>query len=193
MVYLFLFLLALSVSELKGLTTPTNSDDTSALLESFSLSEYAVDGYAVCNDGSSGIYYFSSAKDESLKNVYLIYLPGDGQCYDEESCRHRWNTQRNMMSSIGWPVTTYRTGLLDKSKEKNVLWGANKAMLLYCSSDNYMGNAPASNETKGWNFLGQNLVFAMVHKLIKKHKMSSSSTIIFAGGAAVSIIVYLVI
>ena len=149
------------------------------------LTSYIDKNRSVCNDGSPGLYYYAPAIDPVFTDVFLVYLPGGGQCYDSSSCKERWKSKRYHMSSTEAPKSISKTGLLDSSPSKSVLWGANKASLLYCSSDGYMGNAEASDATWGWHFRGQNLVFAMVDDLIKRHNMTNSSTIILAGGSAV--------
>jgi hypothetical protein len=169
------------------------SSDTAATLTAHVLTDYAKNNVTVCNDGSPGVYYFAPAIDEDFKSVWLIYLPGGGQCFDKASCADRWAKKRNHMTSTSSPSTILRTGLLDASPSKSVLWGANKAALLYCSSDGYMGDATASNYTWGWHFKGQRLVAAMVNELILKHGLDSSATIIFAGGSAVGDLVIVII
>jgi hypothetical protein len=76
------------------------------------------------------------------QSIYVIYLPGGGQCFDEASCASR-NASRK--SSVNAPPSRYLGGVLDSDEEMTHLWGAHKASLLYCSSDGYMGNMGASS------------------------------------------------
>ncbi len=88
------------------------------------------------------------------------------------------------MSSKGFAEVAQKTGLLDNDPDKSPLWGANKVMLGYCSSDGYMGDAPASEDTWGWHFRGQRLVIAMIKVLLAQHGLSAASRIVLAGGSA---------
>jgi O-palmitoleoyl-L-serine hydrolase len=139
---------------------------------------------AVCNDGTKGGYYFSPASLAEADDTFVIHLPGGGQCYDEDSCNERWKFKSISMSSTNFPATKYKKGFMDNSMKKTPFWSANKVMLGYCSSDGYMGDAAASEETWGWHFRGQQLVLAMVRDLIRNHRLSSTSTIVFSGGSA---------
>src|SRR5688572_17378635 len=97
---------------------------------------------AVCNDGSRGGYYYAPAPNNSqFSSIYLLHLPGGGQCYDEKSCSERWNkpTHNLLMSSNGFPETCHKTGLLDSDSSINSLYGVHKLLVGYCSSDGYMG------------------------------------------------------
>lgn len=73
----------------------------------------------------------------------MIYLPGGGQCYDQDSCDTRFISSK---SSRYAPTTKdpNDVSILSTSPENTIFWGANKAYLLYCSSDGYMGNIGAS-------------------------------------------------
>lgn len=87
-------------------------------------------------------YYYAPAVSSTQQSIYVIYLPGGGQCFDEASCASR-NASRK--SSVDAPSSRYLGGVLDSDEEMTHLWGAHKASLLYCSSDGYMGNMGASS------------------------------------------------
>jgi hypothetical protein len=139
------------------------------------------DPLAVCNDGTRGGYYFTSAIDPSQANTFVVYLPGGGQCYDKQSCDER---PMDYKSSKYFASSIYVEGILDKDPNKTPLWGANKAYLGYCSSDGYMGDAPASADTWGYHFRGQRLVQSMLQALIKTHGFSNATTVYFVGSSA---------
>lgn len=155
----------------------SNADQT---LQLFMFDE-ADEPLAVCNDGTPGGYYFAPASQPEYANDFLIFLPGGGQCYDEASCTSR---SSDMMSSDGLPTSKNVTGILDASPEQTPLYGANKAYLVYCSSDGYMGNIGASNATWGFHFRGQALVQAMVKALSTNHGLASAERIYFVGCSA---------
>lgn len=139
------------------------------------------DPLALCNDGTRGGYYFGKALDPAQSNVFVVHLPGGGQCYDKPSCDGR---AKNLMSSKYFTPSIYVQGLLDKDPAKTPLWGANKVQLGYCSSDGYMGDAPASEETWGYHFRGQRLVHSMFQALILNHNFNNATAVYFTGCSA---------
>ena len=143
-----------------------------------------IDPLAVCNDGSPGAYYFSPSTDSAYSNYFVIHLPGGSQCYDSDSCKQRWATLPNYMGSSGLNDTCYKTGILDSSDTITPLSAMNKVMVVYCSSDAYMGDAEASNNTWGWHMRGQRLVFATISHLILNGNLTKNSKIIISGGSA---------
>jgi len=86
-------------------------------------------------------YYYSKASSPDQANTFVINFPGGGQCYDKQTCTTR---SKDLSSSVGASSTIEVGGLLDSDPSATPLWGANKAYLLYCSSDGYMGNVGAS-------------------------------------------------
>lgn len=136
---------------------------------------------AVCNDGTRGGYYFSKAVDPNQENVFVVHLPGGGQCYDHESCDERADNYKSF--NYAQPTLAV-TGYLDASAEHTPLWGANKAYLVYCSSDGYMGDAPSSNATWGYHFRGQRLVHALFKALALNHGFNQSKTVYLTGSSA---------
>ncbi len=52
------------------------ADDTSQKLQ-LSMFDRDSEPDAVCNDGTMGGYYFSSASDPSQSSVFVVYLPGN--------------------------------------------------------------------------------------------------------------------
>jgi len=89
-----------------------------------------------------GYYYAPAVSSSTHLSTYVIYFPGGGQCFDETSCRSR-NVSRT--SSIHAPSSRHLHGVIDSDESMTPLWGAHKALLLYCSSDGYMGNVDASS------------------------------------------------
>ncbi len=136
---------------------------------------------AVCNDGTRGGYYFSKAIDPSQENVFVVHLPGGGQCYDQVSCDERAESYKSFNFTT---PTLSVTGYLDASPDRTPLWGANKAYLVYCSSDGYMGDAPASNATWGYHFRGQRLVHSLFQALTLNHGFNQSKTVYLTGSSA---------
>eukprot|EP01035_Chromulina_nebulosa_P001735 gene1735-2340_t len=105
---------------------------------------------AICNDGTSGGYYFSESTSYSLNNTYLIYLRGGGQCYDEVSCSQRWIESPSLMSSKFFTESIELSGIFDSNPAISPsFWGSKKFALAYCSSDGYIGDIGATNATFG--------------------------------------------
>lgn len=149
------------------------------------LDTESLDTQAVCNDGSPGAFYFAPATDSAMVNDFLIYLPGGGQCYDETSCSQRWKEiGSTYMSSKGLAIELEKDGILSDDPSVSPWWGANKAVLAYCSSDGYMGDAGASKTTWQWHFRGQRLVKTMIQQLIRDKGLSSRSRILMGGSSA---------
>lgn len=180
MIPIFFFLIsslsAMSFCDHKPLTS------TSTPLHLHSLSK--IDPLAVCNDGTPGAYYFSPSTVSKFKNYFIIHLPGGSQCYDKASCDQRWKSLPNYMSSSKLNKTCYKTGILDNSKKITPLYAFNKVLIAYCSSDAYMGDAGASNDTWGWHMRGQRLVYATIKALILNGNLTKNSKILISGGSA---------
>ena len=136
---------------------------------------------AVCNDGTRGGYYFAKAIDPSQEHVFVVHLPGGGQCYDQVSCDERAVSYKSFNFTT---PTLSVTGYLDASPDRTPLWGANKAYLVYCSSDGYMGDAPASTATWGYHFRGQRLVRSLFQALALNHGFNQSKTVYLTGSSA---------
>lgn len=145
----------------------------------------SINSLAVCNDGTTGAYFYSPSLNNEMADTIVIMLPGGGQCYDEQSCADRWQVSGpTYMSSTGFSSTIEKAGILDTNPSLSPLWAAQKAVLGYCSSDGYMGDVGASPDTWNWNFRGQRLVAAMVGDLVRRGRVTSRSTILLAGASA---------
>lgn len=88
------------------------------------------------------------------------------------------------MTSKGYPSTRTLSGIMDSDPDHTPLWAANKAYLGYCSSDGYMGNVGASDDTWGFHFRGQSLIEAYINALLERHGMGNASTIHLVGSSA---------
>ena len=65
---------------------------------------------AVCNDGTRGGYYYAPSTVTDAADTFVIHLPGGGQCYDEESCKARWEYKRaRYVGAIGFGICIGRT------------------------------------------------------------------------------------
>lgn len=165
--------------------TPVQHGSLSAAELSIQWLTGDIDPLAVCNDGSPGAYYFTPATVEEMKNVFVVFLPGGGQCFDETSCAQRWqDIGTTYMSSTGFLPTIEKAGILDTDPTKSPFYGANKAVLGYCSSDGYMGDTAASADSWGWHFRGQRLVRSMLQHLQLYHGLNGGSQVLLGGASA---------
>lgn len=82
-------------------------------------------------------------------------------------------------------------GIFSPKKEESPLWDANKAFLMYCSSDFHVGQVGGQNKTQdkwSWKFRGNNIVNAFLKHLTDKQGLGDKSnvtkTVVFGGGSA---------
>ena len=89
-----------------------------------------------------------------------------------------------MKSSKSFSNTTSLHGIFDGDELLTSLGGVNKVFLAYCSSDGWIGDAPASEITWGYEFRGQRIIRSALTDLVTKGLITSKSTILFSGGSA---------
>lgn len=132
-------------------------------------------------DYLNSAYYFKSATDPSQADVWLIDLQSGGQCYSKETCDDR---DPSMKSSNSYGQTISKGGIFDDEKEKSPFFGSNKVFIPYCSSDGWIGDAPASEETWGYEFRGQRIIRATLMDLWRSDRMGPTSQVMFSGQSA---------
>ncbi len=111
---------------------------------------------AVCNDGSQAVMFVRRAsaswggQDNQLSDAYHIHFKGGGSCKKFEDCANRWCNapgtrifdKPGQMSSRGYVDAIEGEGLF-MDHPSNQFAAANQVMLGYCSSDGWIGSAPA--------------------------------------------------
>lgn len=132
-------------------------------------------------DGSSSAYYYAEATDAELSNTWLFFLQGGGQCYSEKTCNMR---DPNLKSSTRWSSTITKTGIFDSDATHSSLWGSHKVFVPYCSSDGWIGDAPASPTTWGYHFRGQRIIRSALADLVSTGLVTDKSRVLFGGGSA---------
>ena len=104
-----------------------------------------------CNDGSTVKYAWKKSSTNSTN--WIVFLGGGGGCWDQKSCRKRWDEtwamHHHWMSSKNYLSSIDVFGLFSPDKEESPLWDANKAIINYCSSDYFFGNLKGK---KLWNY-----------------------------------------
>ncbi len=111
---------------------------------------------AVCNDGSPAVIYVRPApatlpngQANPLLAAWQIHLKGGGSCRSFAECQKRFcmapgkqTNKPGLMSSLGYPAAIEGTGMF-ADRPKNMFAMANQVLAAYCSSDGWIGNAPA--------------------------------------------------
>jgi len=152
---------------------------------------------AVCNDGSSAMYYFRAGSGSGA-GIWTIYLEGGGFCQDLDSCTDRWNAQRHFMTSTQLPLILNDTTVSPDVNHGGInsgdptvnphFYNANQAYVWYCSSDTHAGDMDASNSTGGlpWSFRGKVIVQTLIDHLLTQQTppMTQAKQILLTGFSA---------
>jgi len=150
---------------------------------------------ALCNDGSPAAYYFRQGHGNGT-NRWIIRLQGGGWCYDQASCEARqknslyWTTSNVCPASLLDNETISgvgHEGILSSDPVQNPhFYDANHVWMWYCSSDSHIGNRTAAESINGWNFLGKNIIKALVNHLLytQNPSMLSATEILLTGDSA---------
>lgn len=138
----------------------------------------------VCNDGSPGQFHVKESVDGSTD--WVINLQGGDICEDTAACQHRQSVMGNTVSSK-YPYWIMDGGLLSSDADINPMFsGANKVVIHYCSSDVWSGSVAAADNTVGFHFQGQNILFGTLHDLIGDHGLANATRILFTGSPSAS-------
>lgn len=139
-------------------------------------------GDAVCNDGSTGGFYYRAATTKISSGDWLVHMPQHHWCFDEASCAERFATYPDMMSSTGWNETKTVDGIFASGP----LADANLIQIGYCTSDCYLGDVKARDTTWGWHFRGEQVVRSTFKRLIDDFGLGASEgqRLVLAGESA---------
>ena len=99
-----------------------------------------LDPAAVCNDGSQGIYYI---QHDPKHTKWILFLEGGGACSTRAECEERRKTKPYFTSSRLYPETIEGRNLFDDVYFND----HNKVLLVYCSSDFWLGNYDETEPT----------------------------------------------
>ena len=141
---------------------------------------------ALCNDGSTPVFYVRPAETAAGQDRWVLQLLGGGGCSSPEACARRWchvgtNFSMTQMSSRGAPDRTDGVGIFARPAETGVpepqpFADANQVLIKYCSSDIWRGTVrdvvrTAPHPTTGeevefrMHFLGRRILEAVVDTL----------------------------
>jgi hypothetical protein len=117
---------------------------------------------AICNDGSPAVYYVRRGAGCGAKR-WIVALEGGGSCNTVDECRARAVA---LKSSKNAPDTMTFGGILSEDPKINPdFFSANAAFINYCSSDNWVGERPASAASDGLAFRGHDIFQAVLEDL----------------------------
>ena len=155
---------------------------------------------AVCNDGSTPIFYMRPGVNEG-QDRWVLWFEGGGSCFSVETCTERWQSERNQMSTcVGEDCTDYaadtekiKSGILSALVEENPhLHEWNHVLLNYCSSDAWLGQreAPLNAGPLSLYFRGHHVAEAVLSTLLEEPvaagypTLSDASAVILSGSSA---------
>ncbi len=160
----------------------------------------SVTPHAVCNDGSQAGFLFRRGYG-AASTRWVIYLDEGGQCSSQAECAQRQLSQPVAdLSDTAFVNGTKKpsplAGILSPSPALNPdFYDANLVQVLYCSSDEWMGEKDgnsamtssqilASNNANNWYFDGHAIVQAVILMLQQKYGLNNASDVLFTGGSA---------
>ncbi len=148
----------------------------------------AEDRKAVCNNGGRATYFVSRGKGAQADN-WVLFLKGGGACNSVEECREREKTKDPFMKPYGKHRGPNTEGILGNNRESNPdFWDWSKLYLPYCSSDFWLGDRGASEETDGLHFRGLRILNAILDDVAAgehgKPTLASARRVMLLGGSA---------
>lgn len=156
---------------------------------------------AVCNDGSTPVFYFRRGVGEGA-DKWVIWFKGGGAAWSQETYKTRGPF---VTSSMPWMTEAYARlgttgnansadgeadGILSYLPETNPdFYNWNHVYMVYCSSDSWTGNRPASPQTGGVHFQGANIAVAIFAALadpdiIPAPNLADAKQILVTGSSA---------
>lgn len=147
------------------------SDGSAAPAETLTL--YTIDQarypLAVCNDGSTPVFYYRRGTGDGARK-WVVWFKGGGSCGDAEQCAERARTDPDLVSSRPWLSrrTTRKDGILSSDPHQNPdFYRWNHLFMVYCSSDAWSGTRALAgfltgNPDEGMYFRGRYVTDAIV-------------------------------
>ncbi len=99
---------------------------------------------ALCNDGSTAVFYFRPFSGPANRDRWLFQLQGGGGCGSGERCAQRWCMIDTAFSLVGMTSTVAPAvaingkGITDR-RPANPFGNWNHVFIKYCSSDSWRG------------------------------------------------------
>ena len=145
----------------------------------------ATQTFAVCNDGTSAIYYL----ERTNSRKWVIFIESGGSCFDYKSCVSRKTAEPYLFGTGLYPSTVHGEDILSASKGKNFLHQCNKVLIPYCSSDLWLGNNTISlrngaGDKLEISFRGRAIFQTIVNELADNYGMQNASEVWLGGSSA---------
>ncbi len=154
------------------------------------LTRYEIDPakhpLAVCNDGSTPVFYYRRGSGDGA-NKWVFWFKGGGGCMDAQSCAGR---DHELTSSVGLPQSKDGEGILSRLPAQNPdFYNWNHVLMHYCTSDSWSGASEDNNNEMNWYFRGYYVVNAIVDAAMDENIVGSptlreATHVLFAGSSA---------
>jgi len=169
---------------------------------------------AICNDGSPAAFIIRQGLNAAANRWVFDLQPGS-DCYDQTTCTARWQsdgfggklpqlTGTEFWGTPGHPnqtavytVMESTNGILSPSSKTNPdFWDATQVLALYCSSDDFTGNSPATGTFSGtnvatWNFNGHAILSAVIATLKSSYNFNAATEVLLTGSSSGGVGVFL--
>jgi len=142
--------------------------------------EVTNDAEAVCNDGTSAVYYWAPARCPRDAKKWVVFLGGGGWCWDYDSCAKR---SPDSVSSKDYPE--FETPDPDSLfGNHSPFFNYNKISIRQCSSDAWMGDIGADDNAAKVNWRGARIVRSLLRHLVANEGLGHAEVLLFGGGSA---------
>jgi len=154
-------------------------------VELVSLDLQSLSGYpmALCNDGTSAVYYKENLQTLSSGKV-VIYLEGGGGCTTPAECAERCliNNPHLCTASTKTNITKSERMWSEDKVENPPFYDYQKVYVPYCSSDVYSGSRNYSDGLLSMIFHGRYIVEAIVQDIMPT--LITAKSVVLMGGSA---------
>lgn len=140
---------------------------------------------AICNKGDDFAYYVRRGTGTG-SNKWIVFLKGGGSCMNAAECRHRGK----VFTMAPTEPTRKPGGIFETDQSRNPrFYNWNQIYLYYCSSDVWIGDREASEETGNLHFRGARIITAVFEDLMDPTvtpapTLAVATHLILAGGSA---------
>jgi hypothetical protein len=161
----------------------------------------AVDGHAVCGDGSEATFYWRNCtanadrapgdkedycakggKNGVEQNIWFVVFESAGSCYDSRSCNARRAGTPALMTSVTQPRSIFPSGALSCFPEENPnYYKSTMVFVPSCSSDQFLGDAGAASSRPA--FRGARILEAVFRRLARP--LAAADVLVVSGEAGV--------
>ncbi len=139
---------------------------------------------AVCNDGQPATWFVRPGAEGQTR--WVVFLEGGGLCSSVQECDRRPPMRKSPATAMRPPPSQ---GIFSTDASKNPdFHDWNAVFLPYCSSDFWIGDAPASSSNGSYAFRGARIVDAVIEDLKQGVEamppLSGATDLLLGGGSA---------